>query len=192
MASTIAREHTHEPVTHDATTRRILIATHGHEREGWTDELRGAVPRPGVVRLLVVDDVVPPPFTSLLPVARRLHGAALAASRQEAHERGRPVLDVLDALADLPRPVEVVRIPGCRDPGLTITTHAREWPADVVVVGRDSRGRLERALLGSVHERVVRSAPCAVLVVPAAPRAPVPKPNRRIALPPRVATRGGA
>jgi nucleotide-binding universal stress UspA family protein len=189
MVSTIAHESIHDNATHGATAPRVLIAVHGHERAGWVTELPGKVPRTGVFRLLVVNDVVPPPFTSLLPAARRLYGAALAAWRAEEEEKSRAVLE---ALADPGRPVDVVRIPGCSDPGRTIAVHARQWPADVVVVGWDSRGRLERALLGTVHERVVRSAPCAVLVVPAAPRPPVSRTAPGIARAPRVATRGGS
>jgi nucleotide-binding universal stress UspA family protein len=189
MVSTIAHESTHEQATDRATTQRILIAIHGHEGEGWAVELPGTVPRTGVFRLLVVNDLVPPAFTSLLPAARRLYGAALAAWRHEEEEKSRAALE---ALADLPRPVEVVRIPWCRDPGRTIAAYASEWPADVVVVGRDARGRLERALLGSVHERVVRSAPCAVIVTQDAPRAHVRERTPGGARTPQAAARGGA
>jgi nucleotide-binding universal stress UspA family protein len=41
---------------------------------------------------------------------------------------------------------------------------AEDWRADLVVVGSHGRGGLERVLLGSVAEGVVRHAPCPVLV----------------------------
>jgi nucleotide-binding universal stress UspA family protein len=42
---------------------------------------------------------------------------------------------------------------------------ATEERADYVVVGTRGRGGLERALLGSVADRVVRTAPCPVVTV---------------------------
>ena len=45
---------------------------------------------------------------------------------------------------------------------------ARAAGADLVVVGTHGRGGLERLLVGSVAGEIVRSAPCSVLVVPAA------------------------
>lgn len=42
---------------------------------------------------------------------------------------------------------------------------ARERRADLVVIGSHGRRGLPRALLGSVAEKVVRTAPCPVLVV---------------------------
>ena len=41
--------------------------------------------------------------------------------------------------------------------------------ADLVVLGTHGRGGIDRALLGSVTDRVVRLAPCPVLTVRAAP-----------------------
>lgn len=46
-----------------------------------------------------------------------------------------------------------------------INETARELGADLIVMGTHGRRGLSRALLGSVAETVVRSAPCAVLTV---------------------------
>jgi nucleotide-binding universal stress UspA family protein len=46
----------------------------------------------------------------------------------------------------------------------TICNVAREIAADVIVIGPHMRGRFRRRFLTSVAERVVRDAPCAVLV----------------------------
>jgi nucleotide-binding universal stress UspA family protein len=43
---------------------------------------------------------------------------------------------------------------------------ARSLPADVLVMGTHGRTGLERLMLGSVTERVLRTAPCPVLAVP--------------------------
>jgi universal stress protein A len=47
----------------------------------------------------------------------------------------------------------------------TIAQTAKEESADLVVVGTHGRAGLDRLILGSVAERVVRLAPCPVLVI---------------------------
>jgi nucleotide-binding universal stress UspA family protein len=46
-----------------------------------------------------------------------------------------------------------------------IVNAAKDWPADLIVIGSHGRGGVKRALLGSVAEGVMRNAPCPVLVV---------------------------
>lgn len=46
-----------------------------------------------------------------------------------------------------------------------IVTTATDERADLIVIGTHGRGSFERALLGSVADRVVRLAPCPVLTV---------------------------
>jgi len=47
-----------------------------------------------------------------------------------------------------------------------VLTAAREWQADLIVLGTHGRGGVERLVLGSVAEKVLRKATCAVLAVP--------------------------
>jgi nucleotide-binding universal stress UspA family protein len=47
-----------------------------------------------------------------------------------------------------------------------IVDHARRHAARAIIVGTSSRPAVERWVLGSVAERVVRGAPCPVVVVP--------------------------
>jgi len=53
-------------------------------------------------------------------------------------------------------------------PAPTIAEMAREEDADLIVVGSHGRSGLDRLILGSVAERVVRLASCPVLVVKSA------------------------
>jgi universal stress protein A len=105
-----------------------------------------------------------PPDTYVLPPPLDLVGLA---PRQESLTHVEQALELRAAHA--------------RKAGLTVTTqtlmgtphevlvdHARESDVDVIIVGSHGLGALAHALLGSVAEKVVRDAPCPVLVVPRA------------------------
>lgn len=51
------------------------------------------------------------------------------------------------------------------NPADTITAYARENSIDLIVTGTHGRGGIQHLLMGSVAERVVRTAPCPVLTV---------------------------
>ena len=46
-----------------------------------------------------------------------------------------------------------------------ITTYAKDNAIDLIIVGTHGRGAIQRFLIGSVAERVMRTAPCPVLTV---------------------------
>ncbi|HET8937542.1 MAG TPA: universal stress protein [Polyangiales bacterium] len=62
-------------------------------------------------------------------------------------------------------------VPG--NAGRAIVEVARGGSYDLIVIGSHGRTGLARAMLGSVAERVVRHAPCPVLVVTGKPRASI-------------------
>jgi len=74
-----------------------------------------------------------------------------------------------EALNELERIVgeraEVERIISEGTPSRGIVDHARETGCDIVVMGTHGRGGIDRLLLGSVAERVVRTCPIPVLTV---------------------------
>jgi nucleotide-binding universal stress UspA family protein len=51
------------------------------------------------------------------------------------------------------------------DPAAEIVRHAVDTGIDLIVMGTHGRTGLERLLMGSVAEKVMREAPCSVLVV---------------------------
>jgi len=55
------------------------------------------------------------------------------------------------------------------DPVAAVVRRAIAWPADLIVMGTHGRSGFDRLMLGSVAEKVLRRAPCPVLIVP--PRA---------------------
>ena len=59
-------------------------------------------------------------------------------------------------------PLEFVQV---GKPTSEIMKAAKDWPADIIVIGSHGRGGISRVLLGSVAEGVMRHASCPVLVV---------------------------
>jgi len=59
-------------------------------------------------------------------------------------------------------------------PADEIVRHARDYDADLIVIGTHDHDGMQRALLGSVADRVIRQAPCPVLVVPSRSREGAP------------------
>ncbi|CAN7499782.1 universal stress protein [Acidovorax sp. LjRoot66] len=88
----------------------------------------------------------------LLPVARNQAHGLLADAMAIARSSGVESDSVL------------AEIPGVRL-GETVAIQAREWKADLIVVGTHGRKGLGRVLLGSGAEQVIRTAPVPVLVV---------------------------
>jgi nucleotide-binding universal stress UspA family protein len=71
------------------------------------------------------------------------------------------------------------------DPAAEIINYAAGAGSDLIVMGTHGRTGLERLLLGSVAEKVMREAPCSVLVVKLPKRVPaVEKPERAAVLSP--------
>jgi nucleotide-binding universal stress UspA family protein len=116
------------------------------------------------VRVLAVVNVLRASFTSLLPVAARRYQAACADWQRLEGERLQRLLDDLTPL--LPAAADVV---WARSTGAeldrAIAEHAAGWSADVILIGAAPAAG---PWLGAVHERLIRHAPCPVLVTPVA------------------------
>lgn len=78
------------------------------------------------------------------------------------HDEGNAALDAAESRASVPR-TETEIVEGT--PSREIVAYADEADCDLVVMGTHGRGGLDRLLLGSVAERVVRSADVPVLTV---------------------------
>ena len=83
----------------------------------------------------------------------------IALAKQEAKKL---VNDFRQRLSPQSAALEFIPVGG---PATEIVNAAKEWPADLIVIGSHGRGGLQRALLGSVAEGVMRHAPCPVMVV---------------------------
>jgi nucleotide-binding universal stress UspA family protein len=81
----------------------------------------------------------------------------------EAKKDGKRILTaVQDSISPLFVADEFIRV---GKPAQEILAVAKEWPADVIVVGSHGRHGIPRVLLGSVAEAVMRHADCPVLVI---------------------------
>jgi nucleotide-binding universal stress UspA family protein len=84
-----------------------------------------------------------------------------------AREQASKVLESAAAMAQsagVTAEQQLVEDPGVRL-GEAIAREARQWEADLIVVGTHGRRGIGRVLLGSGAEQVVRSAPVPVLVI---------------------------
>ena len=78
-----------------------------------------------------------------------------------------------DSVAALEQDVwPLLRLPGTEravrpgDPAVELAADATEWRADLLVVGSHGKGWVDRALLGTVTERLLNQLPVSLLVVP--------------------------
>ncbi len=79
-------------------------------------------------------------------------------------EEGKNTLSKMEKMAK-ENDVEHEMILGEGSPHKNIIENAREKEVDLIVMGTAGREGLDRFLLGSVAEKVVRTAPCSVMVV---------------------------
>jgi len=80
------------------------------------------------------------------------------------HREGEMALDMVERLVT--DDVTVARATSEGSPSREIVDYARQHDCDLVVMGTHGRGGIDRLLLGSVAERVVRSANVPVVTVP--------------------------
>ena len=112
-----------------------------------------------VVRVLSAVEPVTPPTTEIWCDAD-----VLERTRREMTERAeRLVAGVAEGLRAAGLTVETAVRDG--DPRAVIVDEAREWSADLIIVGSHGYTGLARLLLGSVAHSVVSHAPCSVEVV---------------------------
>jgi len=148
---------------------RVILAEDGSTNARRACDLiaRWEIFRGVAVRIVSVARVAPYFHSGIAPseqaVAREALVAAAAATRKKHELLARQSARRL-ARAGRRSEAEVrVGIPTAE-----LVAAAREWSADLVIVGSRGRTRLARLLLGSVARGVLLHAPCSVLVVPRA------------------------
>jgi nucleotide-binding universal stress UspA family protein len=147
--------------------RRILVGVDGSDHSVRAVEWLQGFPLPEEceVKLLMVL-----PFLEDVIRARMLippHHTDYAQAQVDAERQEQEAKEQLDRLAQslgtsrLQATGEIRR----GEPALGLIEAAEEWRADLVVVGSQGLSAVERFVMGSVSENVLRHAPCSVLVV---------------------------
>jgi nucleotide-binding universal stress UspA family protein len=151
---------------------RVLIGFDGSDgARDAVDDLRSAgLPSEAEAVVACVADVpATPPIYLALPVEGGVVSEAAVEEALRAAERGRQrAASTAAAGADLVRalfPAWNVRPESLAgSPHGALVEKAREWPADLIVVGSHGRGAVGRLVFGSVSQSALAQAPCSVRV----------------------------
>ncbi|MDA8383847.1 MAG: universal stress protein [Betaproteobacteria bacterium] len=142
--------------------RRILVAIDGSEtsREALREALKLAAESPALLRLVhVVDETLvnwdEGGWMADPRVQEALHAAGKAIVEGAVEQARQAGIEPETAL------VETV----ARRVGAVIAEEAARWAADLIVIGTHGRRGIDRLLLGSVAEAVIRTAPVPVLLI---------------------------
>jgi nucleotide-binding universal stress UspA family protein len=140
---------------------RILCASDGSEASNET------------IRVLAEHPWGADTIIRILSVAEKVHASAveLVATGKNPEDAQR----ALDSRRDIVAAAEAAKLQAAGiktesttregNPKTVIVEEARDWGAELIVVGHKGRTGLARVLLGSVAEYVVANAHCSVLVV---------------------------
>jgi nucleotide-binding universal stress UspA family protein len=142
-------------------TQRVVVATDGSKAAARAVDFAVTVAKAWNAELIV------------LTISTALSPAELRELAQADHDLGtatdilvRRILDDAVACANRHGVVDVRTLSVSGDPANATLKLAQEERADLIVVGRRGLGGLSRLLLGSVSEKIVAHAHCAVTVVP--------------------------
>jgi universal stress protein A len=77
--------------------------------------------------------------------------------------------ELLQVKAPPESPVRVKHVLAEGDPAAEVAEIAKKYNCDLIVISTHGRTGLERLLMGSIAEKIVRLAPCAILTVKRSP-----------------------
>ena len=135
----------------------ILVATDGSNPATWAVRVASRLAALAGKRLVILHVINP--TTAVSPELMYVTEEARASMQRHADE----LLTSARAIVPADVPVEELLREG--EAAEQIIAAAREWEADLVVLGTRGRGRLAAFLLGSTAEQVVRGAHCPVVTV---------------------------
>jgi nucleotide-binding universal stress UspA family protein len=121
-------------------------------------------PRGTTIRVLsVVEWLVPPLMSSAAQLPYDTAGSLQQMREQRVQTANDLTSKVASSLAEKGLATETAVRDG--DPRSVIVDEAKDWPADLIVVGSHGYTGITRWLMGSVAQSVVSHAPCSVEVV---------------------------
>jgi nucleotide-binding universal stress UspA family protein len=98
-------------------------------------------------------------------------GEAATVRQPEGHVR-HLWQEILQVKAPLGSPVAVKHVLAEGEPAAEVAEIAKKYGCDLIVISTHGRTGLERLLMGSIAEKIVRLAPCAILTVKRPPTTP--------------------
>lgn len=140
--------------------KRILTATDFSQPSQVALKYAAALAKAFSAEVILSHVLEKPDFLSSLPPVAEGYFPPNLAEIQEKHARSQ--CEQALAAVGLPN-AKVLLLHG--SPAHELTTLATKENVDLIIVGTHGRGAIAHLLLGSVAERVVRSAPCPVLTV---------------------------
>ena len=143
---------------------RVLLAIDGspHSEVAVAQVARRPWPKGTAVEVLTVLHAAIPMLMEPTLVIAAAHVEQTEDLRKRAHEIVRSAADEIgNGTAELVVTTNILE----GSPKDVIVEEARNWNADLIVLGSHGYGRLKRMLLGSVAGAVVANAPCSVQVV---------------------------
>jgi nucleotide-binding universal stress UspA family protein len=144
--------------------RKVIIAVDGSEPSEWAVEVGTSLAASTGGRVALVHIVDPSDPAALGAASPRGNGEAVRALRRE----GKRLLREMCDRVPLPlRDACSLREGHAAD---EILAAARDWGADVIVMGAHGRARLAPFLLGGTADAAARQAECPVIVVARRPR----------------------
>ena len=151
--------------------KRLLIGYDGSECAGEAlDDLRYAgLPGDLDVKVLTVADAWLPPLSEKLePVYPDLEGKAVRRARANALQALKQAKEIAQTgsteLRDIFPKWRIEALAVADSPAWAIVRTARQWHADLIVVGSHGRSALEKLFLGSVAQKIAAEAHCSVRV----------------------------
>lgn len=144
---------------------KILVAASGrHEGSGDPVSAAGSFPWPegSEFRVLAVAPVVQPAVVGVMGETPAVVSAADVQLKADALAEDAATQGAMQ-LRERGFQAEGITIEG--DPEGGIVDYAKQWGADLIVVGSHDRSRMERLFLGSISQDIVKHSSCSVLVV---------------------------
>jgi nucleotide-binding universal stress UspA family protein len=141
--------------------RRVILATDGSEPASRAEAWMRKLPLPEECELRVVTAM--PYLEALAPSRRLAWPAEIRALYQQEREGAQQHLDALVTRLTLGgRQCAADLLPG--DAATSLLQYAEEQKADLIAMGACGLTAMQRFLLGSVSEKVLRHVPCSVLI----------------------------
>lgn len=141
--------------------QRIMVAVDGSDtaERGLKEAVNLAKDQKAQLAIVHVIDLV------VVYGAGQFPGAYIEATREFAQETIARARKLAAEAGIVPEVLSPEIVTGGYHVADTIAQVASEWKADLLVVGTHGRRGVSRLLLGSVAERIVRVAPCPLLLV---------------------------